>query len=885
MVAVVVAAPWFSGGVTAPVACLLYGGVVAALFCWIGGLAVSPTKGRYRSVQLPVVVLPLGAALALGAFQLAPIGHLFNGRPRCTGAGSGPGVVEAFRPQARGCADEARECPTVSLYPAATRLSMVHWAMAAIVMYLGAVLFREARAHWRLLMVVAVNGAALAFVGIAQGLRSGGWLPWAAPHAEGAPFASFVNTNNAAGFLNLCLACGVGLVSAESFGSGSERPRGTRDIRALRGSQDLRSAGTHRRRWETSPLHWTEYLAPRRLAIALLVVLVVAGVLCTGSRGGAISMAVAGVSVLLIYFGKRGAKPAALLLAGISLVGMTLARWTGLGDDLAARLWRLAATCGSDEVRLPHWQDASRAVTDFWPFGTGLGTYRYAYLPYQTRLGEYWFYHAENQYLEALLEGGVAGLLLVLSTIALVFLAVLKLVGTRGPRASSAIGYAGLFALASQCLHSLVDFGLCIPANMLLFALICGAVSGASRAGTSPEGPGPGTSGLRSRRMALIVSAALACCGVLGLREASAAARAYAAVRGVPSLISPRSLEARDTDEAVRRLTRAAARRPDDAELRVRLADLWIYRYRLGAYRAVSPGRTESLEDGEHWQLTSVALLHQRANAYHRLGDFARLERLRRDPLIRSNLEPAVEHLAAAKRACPILPRIDLHLAALSFIRDPGSPSGEKHLRNAVHLTPGDPDVLYAAGALARQASLDELAYECWRRSLELGWRYKDAIVADVRSRMKLAAIIDRVLPDSPELLVELARTDYAGEQFQEERALLVARAKELVASRRGQLSEPEWHHFHAVAHELEGRAQESIASYLQALEADPFQIEWRLALAKLLEREGRIERAYEEAGLCTLLAPDRSDCRELLQKLNASRLRRCSAESRSESR
>ncbi|MFH1919100.1 MAG: hypothetical protein ABIP48_04315 [Planctomycetota bacterium] len=436
-------------------------------------------------------------------------------------------------------------------------------------------------------------------------------------------------------------------------------------------------------------------------------------------------------------------------------------------------------------------------------------------------------------------------------------------------------------AAISLCLGAvLFDFGLYIPANMMLFTLLCGMVSAASCSRTNQGGAARRSLVLQSRWMVLFIVGALGISGVLGLREVSAAARAYAAVREVPPLVSPDSLEAQQTDVAIRRLTRAAAGRPDDAELRVRLAELWIYRYRLEAYRLLPQERPTAPNgaESEYWQLTGAAVLHQRANAYHRLGDVTRLEKLRSDLIVQSNLEPAIEHLVAAKRACPILPRIDLQLAALSFVRDPNSPSGEKHLRNAVHLTPGDPDVLYAAGALAGHAWLDELMYEYWRRSLDLSWRYKDVILTEARSRMELPTIINRVLPDSPQLLIELARTDYAGEQSQEERALLVARAKELVASHRSQLSEIQWHHFHAVAYQVEGRFEESIASYIRAIELDPLQIEWRFKLAKLLEQEGRIEQAYEEARLCALLAPDCKDYRSLVHELNACRLRRHSA-------
>jgi hypothetical protein len=62
-----------------------------------------------------------------------------------------------------------------------------------------------------LLGLGATSGAALAFFGIAQQLRWQGKLYWMIPLGEGAsPFASYVNRNHAASYLNLTLACAVG---------------------------------------------------------------------------------------------------------------------------------------------------------------------------------------------------------------------------------------------------------------------------------------------------------------------------------------------------------------------------------------------------------------------------------------------------------------------------------------------------------------------------------------------------------------------------------------------------------------------------------------------------------------------------------------------------
>ena len=78
---------------------------------------------------------------------------------------------------------------------------------------------------------------------------------------------------------------------------------------------------------------------------------------------------------------------------------------------------------------------------------------------------------------------------------------------------SFAFGIAALFALSGQAIHGFFDFGLYIPANVLLFALLCGAVSGRAAALTKglPENPSPptpfpasGASGVGSNRVRLL---------------------------------------------------------------------------------------------------------------------------------------------------------------------------------------------------------------------------------------------------------------------------------------------------------------------------------------------------------------------------------------------
>ena len=87
--------------------------------------------------------------------------------------------------------------------------------------------------------------------------------------------------------------------------------------------------------------------------------------------------------------------------------------------------------------------------------------------------------NAHNDVLELLVTTGVVGVALFLSGV-VVLIAQLARVLKRGPRSEDrAAALAALGALVALACHSLLDFGLTIPANSVTLAIICGAAAGA----------------------------------------------------------------------------------------------------------------------------------------------------------------------------------------------------------------------------------------------------------------------------------------------------------------------------------------------------------------------------------------------------------------------
>ena len=508
--------------------------------------------------------------------------------------------------------------------------------------------------------------------------------------------------------------------------------------------------------------------------------------------------------------------------------------------------------------------------------GPGFGTYRYAYLPYQTWPATVHFYNADNQFVEGMVEGGLVGLGLILLSVGLSLAASLAL--ARAVPADP-VAVVGLFTVISQCVSASFDFGPSLSANMLAFALIIGAVTGraAWQCGTGSVGGWLALPVLRPAWMTALVGVALLAHGALGLRQVSAAADSRTVRRELPRLNSATSMSESSLAVAIQRLQAVVARQPDDAEAHRALAELWIYRYRLQALEVLA-AQTRASGAPADWSLTDPVVLYLRIQDWTRAGDSERVDALRNIPQVRDNLVPALQHLSAAQMACPLMPEIDLQLAMLAFVRNPREPAGEAHLRRAVLVSPGDPDLLIRCGTLAQAAGLSEFSHACWHRSLELAPDRLHKIRHLWMNQMTLDQELQSILPDSPELLLSLASGSYVGDEHRAIRHALALRVQQLLEVKSGQLTESERLHALARCSVLRDDPTAAVDYYRQLLVREPLHIEWRLELVGLLHQQGEYRAALDQAELCQAMAPDQAAIRERVNSLRQLHLRQPAA-------
>ena len=193
------------------------------------------------------------------------------------------------------------------------------------------------------------------------------------------------------------------------------------------------------------------------------------------SRGGMLSASLALLLLLgwLILLGRRDAEIRFLggfaVLAGAALLwlqpGAVVERVETLSEGLSTP---------SLAMRIVAWKQALVLMGDYLYLGTGLGTFRFAYLAYAPP-GKAWWTTAHNEYIEILCDVGLVGGTLCLLGLFFYARRVLRPQVINGRSAPYA--FAGLMAgLVSLLVHSAVSSNLQVPANSILAVVLAGGL-------------------------------------------------------------------------------------------------------------------------------------------------------------------------------------------------------------------------------------------------------------------------------------------------------------------------------------------------------------------------------------------------------------------------
>lgn len=260
---------------------------------------------------------------------------------------------------------------------------------------------------------------------------------------------TYLNRNHLAGFLEMSLAVGVGLLIA--------------------GFSSADSATS----WRARLRRLLTILLGGKARIRLFLVAMVIGLVMTHSRmGNTAFFASMGISALigLAIFRKSSRSMVILFVSMVAIDVLIISTWFGL-ERLVERIEN---TNLAEEERTDVNAHALPWVQDHWLTGSGAGSFASQFPSYRTAEVGAFFDFAHNDYLQLLGEYGLIGGLLFAGIAVLSLHAAIQAQRQRRNPLLRGMGFAAMMGIISLLIHSSVDFNLHIPANAMLFCMLCG---------------------------------------------------------------------------------------------------------------------------------------------------------------------------------------------------------------------------------------------------------------------------------------------------------------------------------------------------------------------------------------------------------------------------
>jgi O-antigen ligase len=314
--------------------------------------------------------------------------------------------------------------------PFLTRVMLLKLAAYFLVLFLLAQAFRGRKDMHKLAWFVMVFCFAVSLLGIIQHFTSGSEIYWLSDlKIEGDPFGPYVNRNHFAGFVELTLPIGLGLMAF----------RGVR--------RDLIPLAT------------------------LLTIVPISALVLSSSRGGIIGF---GFEILVLVLLARSRRlwqgRTAMAAAIVALAAVALVAWVGTGRAIQ----RFSGGSAHEVLlsrRISMFRGAAHIFLDHPIKGCGLGTLVDVFPGYESAYDGRVVDHAHNDYIEGLAETGLLGGLCGVAFLWALYREGRKNFIVEQGHFSRGLHAGAIMAVSGILLHSFADFNLQIPANALLFLL------------------------------------------------------------------------------------------------------------------------------------------------------------------------------------------------------------------------------------------------------------------------------------------------------------------------------------------------------------------------------------------------------------------------------
>lgn len=337
---------------------------------------------------------------------------------------------------------------TLSVDPHASTVSLLKSLAYAAIFFLVLALANRRSRVLTLVRVLVYWAVAMAVYAVLMHL--GGFeQDYFGMHLRHRDYASgtYVNRNHFAGYLEMTLAMGIGLLIA--------------------GLSD-RSADTWKRFIQLT-LDWI--LSPKMVMRLALCVLVIA-LTTTHSRMGntAFFASLLAAGAIGIALSRHATRNTVLLLASLIVIDLLIVgSWFGV-EKLARRFEQASVEGIQDRENVAAL--ALDIVKDYPVAGSGPGTFYVVFPRYRDEAVGAFFDHAHNDYAEIAAESGVFGLALLGLFVAMAIAAALMAQWQRRDPLMRGVSFACVMGVTAILIHSWVDFNLQIPANAAYFVVL-----------------------------------------------------------------------------------------------------------------------------------------------------------------------------------------------------------------------------------------------------------------------------------------------------------------------------------------------------------------------------------------------------------------------------
>lgn len=299
---------------------------------------------------------------------------------------------------------------------------------------LAGVLVYSALAHSIYAVLMHLSGSQTDFFGarVSHGSQASGF---------------FVNRNHFAGYLEMILAIGIGLLIA--------------------GLSDRRAES-----WKQFARHTLEWILSPKMVLRLTLCVLVIALTTTHSRMGNTaffsSLLIAGVIGLALS--RHATRNTVILLASLVIIDLAIVgSWFGV----ERLVQRMEQTTTQEVVGRETPAAHTLAVLERYPvFGMGPGTFYVAFEPYRPEAVVDYYDFTHNDYAQLAAESGVLGFGLIGGFVVLTLLAALRAHWVRRDPLMRGISFACIMGVIAILIHSTADFNLQIPSNAVYFMVL-----------------------------------------------------------------------------------------------------------------------------------------------------------------------------------------------------------------------------------------------------------------------------------------------------------------------------------------------------------------------------------------------------------------------------